>query len=348
MHANLKRAADYSCRHGLRLRPHTKTHKTPDLGRLQLQYGAAGLTVAKVGEAEVMAGQDVPDLLVAYPLWRESKIQRLLKVARNTPVTIALDSLECAEAISHGARQKGQQISILIEVDLGMRRCGLPPGDELKNLAHRLMGLDSLEFKGLLFYPGHINLADSTGEKSLIQLNEGLESLLANFTKSGIPTDVVSGGSTPTLYHSHRIHGLTEIRPGTYIFNDCTQVAMGASEWNNCAATIMTTVVSTPRQDAAIVDGGSKTFTSELARPVETKTYGHVLEAPKAGFTRMSEEHGILDFTAHEGQRVKIGDRLRIIPNHVCVAVNMHESIFGVRGETVEQIWKVKGRGKLQ
>ncbi len=347
LEANLARAAAYTARHGLQLRPHTKTHKAPEVAQMQLAQGAAGLTVAKVGEAEVMAGDGVPNLLVAYPVWGDAKWHRLMGVARRVPVTVALDGAEVAEGLSRHASRAGLQVGVLVEADLGMRRCGLPPGNALRRLAREVAGLPALRLEGVLFYPGHINLAESKGTAALRRVNADLARILADFQTDGLPTEVVSGGSTPTLYHSHRIAGLTEIRPGTYAYNDCTQVAMGACSWSDCAATILTTVVSTAQPGAAVVDGGSKTFTVDPLRPAGPG-FGRVLEAPGARFERMSEEHGVLDLRNHSGPPLRVGDRLRIVPNHVCVAVNMHEIAHGIRGDTVVRTWRIEGRGKLQ
>ena len=347
LEANLARTADYCAEHGLRLRPHAKTHKTPDIGRMQLDRGAAGLTVAKVGEAEVMAASGTPDMLVAYPVLGESKWRRLLEVAQRTALTVALDNAPAARGLSRHAAAGGVAIGILVEADVGMGRCGLAPGGGLVDLAREIAGMPGLRLDGLMFYPGHVNLAAPGGEAAFEKIGRDLERIYDDFRRAGLPLNTVSGGSTPTLFHSHRLPGLTEIRPGTYVFNDCMQVAMGACEWAQCAASVMTTVVSTPREGAAIVDGGSKTFSSDPARPAGSGLYGRVTDDPAAGFYKMSEEHGFLDVREAE-TKIRIGDRLRIIPNHICTAVNMHERIYGVRGEAVEKVWKVEGRGKLQ
>lgn len=347
LEANLKRVGDYCARHRLRLRPHTKTHKTPDIARLQLAGGAAGLTVAKVGEAEVMAAAGAPEILVAYPVLGDSKWRRLMGVAKSTELTVALDNLDSARGLARHASFNGAAIGILVEADVGMGRCGLAPGGGLVNLASEIAKMPGLRFDGLMFYPGHVNLADPQGDEDFEKVGRDLERIYDDFRRAGIPLAVVSGGSTPTLFHSHRLPGLAEIRPGTYVFNDCSQVAMGACGWEDCAAAIMTTVVSTPREGAAIVDGGSKTFTSDPARPDTANLHGRVMEDPAIRFYKMSEEHGFLD-VRKAGKEIRIGDRLRIVPNHICTAVNMHERIHGVRGETVENSWRVEGRGKLQ
>ena len=258
-----------------------------------------------------------------------------------------MHTADAARGLARHAAAAGVEIGMLGEADVGMGRCGLAPGEGLVNLAREIAGMPGLRLDGLMFYPGHVNLAAPGGGAAFEKVGRDLARIYADFRRAGLPLDVVSGGSTPTLFHSHRLPGLTEIRPGTYVFNDCTQVAMGACGWEQCAAVIMTTVVSTPRAGAAIVDGGSKTFTSDPARPGGADRYGRVTEDPAVRFYKMSEEHGFLD--VREAQRtIRIGDRLRIVPNHICTAVNMHEKIYGVRGEAVEKVWKVAGRGKLQ
>lgn len=345
--ANLDRAAAYAKEQGLGLRPHTKTHKSPLVAQMQLDRGACGLTVAKVGEAEIMAETGTPNLLVAYPVWGDAKWKRLAALAKRVPVTVALDSMATASGLARHASRAGVELGALAEVDLGMRRCGYPPGDRFRKFVRELSEVPSLRFEGLMFYPGQVDPVAPDGDEQLDRLGSELHDVLAGMAADGIPAQVVSGGSTPTLYFSEFIKGMTEIRPGTYVFNDRTQVAMGAGTWDDCAATILTTVVSTPRPHAAVIDGGSKTFTSDPVRPIGNG-FGRVQGLPEIKFKRMSEEHGVLDLRKHTGPAVRVGDRLRIIPNHVCVAVNMHERVFGVRGERVETTWAVEARGKLQ
>jgi D-serine deaminase-like pyridoxal phosphate-dependent protein len=347
MERNLQRVGDYAKEHGLRLRPHTKTHKSPLVGRWQLDAGAVGLTVAKVGEAEVMLGSATPDLLVAYPVIGRSKLERLMEVARRTRVTVALDSSFAARQLSDAARAAGVSIAVLAEVDVGLGRVGVAPGEPLLALATCIDRLPHLEFEGITFYPGHIKGNDESGQDAMLELSQLLRSILADFRNLGLPVRVVSGGSTPTLYHSHEVHGLTEIRPGTYVFNDLNTVNSGGCAMDDCAASIVVTVVSTACPGQIIIDGGSKTFSSDrLANPAEV-TFGHLVEAPVAKFHKMNEEHGYVDVTRVE-QEFSPGDRLHVIPNHICVAVNLHEQVYGIRGDRVEQIWKVEGRGKLQ
>ncbi len=347
MERNLRRAAEYARAHDLRLRPHTKTHKVPELARRQLELGATGITVAKVGEAEVMLGADPPDLLVAYPIIGRSKLERLAAVARRTRVTVMLDNLHAARQLSDAAREAHVEFGVLAEVDVGLGRTGVTPGDELVEFIRGLLRLPYLSYEGIGFYPGHIRSLDNDGLNQIEELDRLLNSVIERLRREGLSPRVVSGGSTPTLYHSHRIRALTEIRPGTYIFNDRNTWLAGACKPEDCAASILVTVVSTSRPGQVIVDGGSKTFSSDRLAPSPEPSFGYVLEAPGAVFTRMNEEHGYLD-ARKAGVELAVGDRLRIIPNHICTAVNLHEKMYGVRGDRVEAVWEVAGRGKLQ
>ena len=348
MERNLRRVADYTARHGLRLRPHTKTHKSPRIGRRQLELGAAGLTVAKVGEAEVMLDAAPPDMLVAYPVIGRAKLERLMAVARRTRVTVSLDSLAAAQQLSEAAQAAGVNVGVLAETDVGLGRVGVSPGAELLDLARGIEGLASLSFEGIAFYPGHIKDNGAAGREALAALGGLIQSILADFRREGIEARIVSGGSTPSLYHSHELPGLNEIRPGTYVYNDWNTVASGACTPQECAATLLVTVVSTARPGQIIVDGGSKTFSSDrLTGSGAESTFGHVVEAPEAVFHKMNEEHGYVD-VRQCGRKFEIGERLRIIPNHICVAVNLHERVFGIRNGEVEEVWEVAGRGKLQ
>jgi D-serine deaminase-like pyridoxal phosphate-dependent protein len=348
MERNLRRVADYTARHGLRLRPHTKTHKSPRIGRRQLELGAAGLTVAKVGEAEVMLDAAPPDMLVAYPVIGRAKLERLMAVARRTRVTVSLDSLYAAQQLSEAAQAARVNVGVLAETDVGLGRVGVSPGAELLDLARGIEGLASLSFEGIAFYPGHIKDNGAAGREALAALGGLIQSILADFRREGIEARIVSGGSTPSLYHSHELPGLNEIRPGTYVYNDWNTVASGACTPQECAATLLVTVVSTARPGQIIVDGGSKTFSSDrLTGSGAESTFGHVVEAPEAVFHKMNEEHGYVD-VRQCGRKFEIGERLRIIPNHICVAVNLHERVFGIRNGEVEEVWEVAGRGKLQ
>lgn len=347
MERNLKRVADYAFRHNLRLRPHTKTHKTPALGRRQLDLGAAGLTIAKVGEAEVMLGAQPDDLLVAYPVFGRRKLERLTEVARKTRVTVSLDNTLCATLLSEAASDGKVTIGVLAETDVGMGRVGVDPGRPLVDLVKTISRLPGLTWEGVAFYPGHLRSNDEAGLRSMEALGSTVESIRSDLRHEGFDPKVISGGSTPTLFQSHLVSSMNEIRPGTYIFYDKNTVLSGACGWEDCAASVLATVVSTARPGQMIIDGGSKTFSSDRLSGSDEVSFGRLVEDPAAVFRKMNEEHGYVDIRQC-GREFKVGDRVRMIPNHICVVVNLHETMYGIRGGRVEEVWKVEGRGKLQ
>src|SRR5947207_2915577 len=216
---NIQRVAGYARENSLRLRPHTKTHKSVRVGKRQLETGAVGLTVAKVSEAEVMLGAEPADLLVAYPIIGHTKMGRLMEVARRTHVTVALDSVFAARQLSEAARAAKVEIGVLAEMEAGLGRVGVPAGPPLLHLAQTILKLPHLKFEGITFYPGHIKDLEESGQRAMAQLSDLLRGVLTDFRAAGIEVGIVSGGSTPTLFHSHEIEGLTGIRPGTYVFN---------------------------------------------------------------------------------------------------------------------------------
>jgi len=346
MERNLSRVAGYAREHALRLRPHTKTHKSVSLARRQIALGAAGLTVAKVGEAEVMLGAEPEDVLVAFPIVGHTKLARLMEVARRTRVTVALDNVVAARQLSDAARAAQGEIGVLAEMDVGLGRVGVAPGEVLA-LAQTMEKLPHLRFEGITFYPGQIKSHDDAGLAEMSRVSEVLRGVLDQFRTAGLEARIVSGGSTPTLFHSHELHGMTEIRPGTYVFNDINTIRSGACALEDCAASILATVVSTARPGHMIIDGGSKTFSSDRLSNSAEVTFGHLVEAPGARFHKMNEEHGFIDLT-HADTGFQVGDRVHMIPNHICVAVNLHERVYGIRGNQVEEVWTVDARGKLQ
>ena len=342
MDRNLRRMSDYVRSHSLNLRPHTKTHKIPALARKQLDYGAAGLTVAKVGEAEVMAAADPPNMLVEYPVVGRGKIERLAQVASHTPVTIAVDSIEAARQLSSANAGFG----LLVEIDVGMGRIGVRPGEQLRDLLRGIVKLPHLDFQGISFFPGHVLSAGDDAVNAFKQIGRILEQALDEIHAMGLSASVVSGGNTPTAAHSHLLPGLTEIRSGTYIFNDRNTLFSGACKVEDCAAWILTTIVSTAVADQVIVDAGSKTLSSDSYWGTPP-SYGHVLDAPQAVITKLSEEHGFVNIR-DTGRPFQVGETLRVIPNHICPAVNLQDRVYGIRGDQIEAILEVAARGKLQ
>ncbi len=344
---NLHRLASYCQKHMLRLRPHTKTHKIPAIAKMQLTSGAKGITVAKVGEAEVMAAAGLDDILMAYPLIGASKCRRLATLAQNCRITVSLDSQEAARGISEAASRMGSTIDILVELDVGMKRCGIQSVADWVQVAQAVDRLPGLHFAGLMFYPGHIWDPPAEQGPALDRLSETIEQTKSALGKCGLGSEVVSGGSTPTAYNSHQVRGLTEIRPGTYVFNDMNETHAGYSQLSDCALKILATVVSNAVEGRAMIDGGSKTFSGDRLISGDKQGFGLVTEYPRIQFVSMSEEHGHLDLS-QSSHKPLVGEKLTIIPNHVCTCVNMHDQIYYHRNGVVEDSWKVEGRGKVQ
>ena len=344
---NLESMASYCSSHGLSLRPHTKTHKIPEIARMQIRSGARGITVAKLGEAELMLREGFDDILIAYPIVGADKLKRLTTLARNARITVSTDSLEVAEGISRAATQAGVTIQLLAEMDAGLRRCGVQSPDELAALAQGMLRLSNVKFLGFMFFPGQIRVGPSEQIPILQDIDARLKKAQDQLFRSGIELQVVTGGSTPTAYQSHWMKTVTEIRPGTYVFNDMNTASIGAVELSSCALTVHVSVVSHAVKGRAVIDGGSKTFSSDRLRGGEGVGYGYLVEDPEVILESMSEEHGHLNIEA-SSRSFRIGERLRFIPNHVCTTVNMHNEIWGVRREQIVKHWTVEGRGLVR
>lgn len=343
MEANLRRMAEYARTHSLALRPHTKTHKSPRLAAEQIRLGAIGLTVAQLHEAQVMS--DVcDDILLAHPPVGMPKLARLLALPPHVRITTALDSEEALRPLADAAARMRRDVGVLIELDLGMHRVGVPDITEAVRLCELCTRLDGVTWRGVLFYPGHIRQHVSEQAASVEQVDRALHDLLVRLRGAGLDPEIVSAGSTPAAFSSHRIRGLTEIRPGTYIFNDRTTALIGACEWDDCAYSVLATVVSTAVPGQAVVDAGSKALFREELRGSDATGFGALLDRPEVIVKGMSEEHGLLDLSGTDW-RPGVGDRVRIVPNHVCVSVNLHEVVWGVRGERIETSWPVAARG---
>ena len=344
---NLTRMADLCRRQGVGLRPHTKTHKTVEVSRLQLAQGAVGLTVAKVGEAEVMAAAGLDDILVAFPIMGEEKLRRLAAIARSRRLLVSLDSEAAARELSRAAAAQEATLGVLVEFDAGAHRCGLEPGPALMELAKAIEKLPGLKFRGLMSYFGSVWGTEDQRRVEAVQVAERVARALAAFREVRMEVEIVSGGSTPSAEFAHLIPGLTEIRPGTYAYNDLNTYYQGACALEDCAVRVAATVVSTAVPGRAIIDGGSKTFSSDLLGSGPKCGYGYVVEAPDAPIIKLNEEHGHLDITQSQHQ-FHVGEVVTVIPNHVCTTVNMHDEMVTLRqGESVG-CWKIAARGKVQ
>lgn len=340
--ANLDRMASYTADSGLALRPHTKTHKTPEFALEQIRRGAIGLTVATLREAEVMSAAS-DDLLLAYPPVGPQKLARLFDLPESVRITVGLDSSDALRALAAQARERRRTIGVLVEIDAGMQRVGIADPAAAAALARAVTEYAQLEWRGLMFYPGHIREPVAQQSPSLHALTATLNAHLEALERLGLVPALVSGGSTPAAFQSHSVPQLTEIRPGTYIFNDRTTVAIGACGWEECAYTVLATVVSTAVSGQAVVDAGSKALSREDIRGADTPGFGALLDRPDIYVKALSEEHGLLDLSRTDW-RPRVGERVRIVPNHVCVSVNLHERLWGVRADRIEASWPIQAR----
>ena len=346
----MQRAADTS---GLRLRPHTKTHKSPRIAAMQIERGAAGICCAKLGEAEVFADAGIENIRVPYPL-HPVNADRVFSLADRVALSFIVDDREIARAWSDAAREKGRTLDVLVKVDVGFHRCGIDPGSpEAPETIQMIGGLPGLNLRGLLSHAGHAYGATCDAELSAIASTEA--ELLRDITaRSGVECAEVSVGATPTARFSLAQRGLTELRPGNYAYFDRTQVCLGAAGFDDCALTVLTRVVSHPAADRLIFDSGAKTLTTDGARGAGSPTgYGVVLTAidsttPDADLVidRLSEEHATVHSSGGH-TTVRTGDLVRIIPNHSCVVSNLVDSVWLVDGEQVVERLPVAARGRI-
>jgi D-serine deaminase-like pyridoxal phosphate-dependent protein len=277
MECNILQMADVARSNGVDLRPHVKTHKIPGIAREQLEAGAAGITVAKLSEAEVMADGGIEDIFIAYPLVTEAKIRQALRLGERVRLVVGVDSIEGARRFS--AVAEDQTLEVRLEVDTGLRRTGVPY-DEAVGLAGEIESMRNLDLTGIYTYRGAVLGGSKTLELEKAGLEEGqlMVSLADMLGERGIRVDDVSVGSTPTAEHVAKVEGVTEIRPGTYVFYDRMQARLGACSLEECAVVVVCTVVSRPTRDLAVIDGGSKTFATDVgpgAEPLNLEGYGH-------------------------------------------------------------------------
>jgi D-serine deaminase-like pyridoxal phosphate-dependent protein len=324
--ANIARMANYCHKHQLRLRPHTKTHKSRFIAKLQLAAGASGLTVAKAGEAQVMA--DVSnDLLVAYPAVNPPRTRALARLARERAVRVGIDSREAAEALSAAAAEFGSTLGILVDLDVGYERTGVQTAEDARVLARAVDRLPGLRLDGIMFFPGHITGSPEQQRPHIDRAAERLQEVLDLWHSDWIEARIVSGGSTPTAFQSHHFKVLTEIRSGTYVFNGANELYSGYATLDDCAARIVCTVVSNAVPAKVVLDGGSKIFTSDRCGPKPDSGHGLLVEYPEAKIVRLSEEHAEVDVSKCK-HGPKIGERVSVVPNHICPCVNLVDQFW--------------------
>lgn len=343
---NLRHTAELARQAGVKLRPHFKTHKSIWIAKEQIRYGACGITVAKLGEAEVLAEAGITDFLIAFPIVGEAKLKRLARLMECANVIVSTDNVQVAQGLSNLGHSIGKSIKLYIDVNTGLNRCGKEPGEETVQLVQEIAALPYVHVVGLMTHGGF-----AYGKKSQEQVRdaakieaEGLVRTKHLLEQLGISIEEISVGSTPTSKFIGEIDGVTEIRPGAYVFGDISQLAIGVITPEECAMHVLATVVSTPRKGTVIIDAGSKTFSSDIS----THMPGHGISRDYLGVyvERLSEEHGIVHVP--EGIEFEIGDQLLFLPNHCCTTTNLHDELQGVRGEQIDRKISVDARGKIR
>ena len=342
---NVASMADVAREAGVALRPHVKTHKSPEFARMQVEAGARGLTVAKLGEAEVMADSGFDDLLIAYPIVGETKLGRMADLLARARIRVSLDTLEVAEGLGRLGDSLGRDVPVLVEIDSGLHRMGRPPGEPSASLARDVARVPGIELVGLLTHAGHAYRASDARELRSIAEREA-SALLETAelcARAGLEIREISVGSTPTARIVATVPGVTEVRPGTYIFNDVQQLRLGVASMDSCAARVLVTVVGRPTAERFLVDAGTKSFSSDGGDGPPFPGRGLVLGRPDLFLDFMTEEHGVGHIVG--GGDVPIGERLQVVPLHVCSCVNLFDTAFGIREDRIDHEVAIEARG---
>ncbi len=319
---------------GVANRPHIKTHKSPVIASMQREAGARGITCQKIGEAEIMADGGHDDILISYNILGEQKLGRLGALLSRVRVTVAADNPTVVAGLPQAAAIAGRDLDVVVECDTGRKRAGVTTPGEAIALAKDIASRPGLSFAGFMLYPP---------ETAMAETQAFLDAANAGIREAGLDARIVSSGGTPNLPNLGKIKGVTEHRAGTSVFNDRMMLAAGVATLADCALTVYASVVSRAEADRGILDSGSKTLTSDTGG---LEGHGLILEHPQAKIARFAEEHGFLDLSACN-DRPKVGDIVRIVPNHVCVVVNMVDRLITVRDGEIAGELPVAARGRL-
>lgn len=339
MERNIARMANFFADKPAKLRPHAKTHKCPIIAQKQLEAGnAVGITCAKLGEAEVLVEGGIRDILIANQIVGPQKIARLVALAHHADLMVAVDDPANVADLSAAASAAGVQLRVLVEVNLGMNRCGVEPGEPALALARKVAEAKGLRFMGLQGYEGHLVFTPDPAErrektlaamKTLVETRRLIED-------AGLEVKIVSGGGTGTYDVTGSFPGIDEVQAGSYVFMDTKYRSVGLDF--ELALTVLTTVISRPTPHIAITDAGMKVVTSEFGMPEVRGIEGATL-------TKLSEEHGKIEF-ASPNTDLKVGDKIELFVSHGCTTINLHDRYYGVRDGRLEAVWSIAGRGK--
>ncbi|HLS20800.1 MAG TPA: alanine racemase [Bacillota bacterium] len=348
MNKNITDIIKFAKQHHINYRPHIKTHKCIEIAKRQIQAGAIGITVATVGEAERMVHGGIDNILIAFPVSAEEKLQRILQLMNRAKIIVAVDSMEQATLLNRFFKNHQQTVNVWIKVNAGLNRCGVEPNNEVVQLAKHITKLDALLLDGIFTHAGHAYTA--TSNKMLEQIAREEADAVLTSAKRCEQVDIKithkSIGATPTFKHAGKVTGITEIRPGNAVFYDMVQVSLNVANLEQCALSVVATVASV-KNNRAIIDAGSKTLALDKGAHGNESISGHgyIVEYPQLVIERLSEEHGVI--TGLGVESLQINERLTIIPNHACTVANLFDYYTVVQDGTIVDKWPVDARGQL-
>ncbi len=345
LYSNISRINDYASTHGFAVRPHVKTHKSLHIARAQLQAGSAsGIAVAKVGEAEVMSQIGDVDITVAYPAVGETRTRRIAQLAITHRIRVAVDSTYLMDELSDAAIRHGSEIGIHVMFDAGLHRCGYADAETVTRLAAYAKSKPGLRYDGIQLYLGHLYGEAAHAPKSFDAINEQWEPVYEALCQADLYPQMVSSGSTPSLFSTHMVRHVNELRVGTAVLNDYFVMYFGHCSPEQCAARVVATVISDATPGQVIIDAGSKSLSAKQMLRNERLTLGYVVEYPEARIFRLHEEHGWID-TSRCRKAPWIGQRLSIIPVNVALCMNLYDTFYLLRRDGTAECMKVDARG---
>lgn len=343
---NIARLAEYCREHQIATRPHAKTHKSLKIGQMQLDAGAVGLTVAKPQEAATFDPLGT-EILLAYPAISDSLLRAVREWPDRRRLLVTVDSQQAIDRLAAAVPTASPALRVLVDVDVGMHRTGVDSVAESVALAQAIDREPALELAGLFFYPGHIWAPPEEQATELSKVTQVLNNHLAAWKEQGLAASIVSGGSTPTAYQSHWIGPLTEIRAGTYVFNDMNTVHGGFCDLDDCAVRVLATVVSTAVRDQVVLDAGTKVLAADRCIPRPDSGFGYLPAHPEATVTALSEEHAQVH-VARCSRRPQLGERVLVVPNHVCPVMNLTDSAWWMDSDADPIQLPIDARGKVR
>jgi D-serine deaminase-like pyridoxal phosphate-dependent protein len=348
LEANIHRYAEIAVQASIRLRPHIKTHKTLEIAEMQLRAGAGGITTAKLSEAAVFAAAGVNDIFVAYPVIGAEKAHHAAEIAQNCHLIVGVESVKGVQQLSQAATEASTTISVRVEINSGLNRTGVEPSAAAE-LCRLVLAAPGLALDGIFTFRGTSFPGAQTRDPALLGRQEGefMVALAEQLKEAGIPIKEVSIGSTPTTPYAALVPGVTEVRPGTYVFFDRMTTRGGTNSPDEIALSILATVVSRPASDIAVIDAGSKTFCGDVVpEKAGLEGYAVTTDGQNGIVASMNEEHGIVRLAP--GFAPEVGDKLAFFPNHVCTTVNLSDEVVVIQNGVVQKVWTVAARGRRQ